>query len=277
MISGAVVIALIALAGGYGYHRDELYFLAAGEHLAIGYPDQGPLTPAIAALMSAIAPDSLTVLRVPSALSTAAIVFLAGLLARELGARQRAQLLASAITAVGAIFLITGHILSTTTFDLLAWTSVCLLVVRLLRGGDPRLWLLVGAIFGLALLNKPLVAFLAAALLAGLLAVGPRQVLRTPWPYLGGLIALALWSPWLIWQAQHGWPQLQVADSIASGASTSSEPGSAFLPFQFLLVSPLLAPVWIAGLVQRGSSRPRFVDRSMPTGWSPRSIPTPTT
>jgi len=55
-ISATVVIALIALAGAYGYHRDEVYFLAAGEQLSFGYPDQGPLTPALAALMSTIAP-----------------------------------------------------------------------------------------------------------------------------------------------------------------------------------------------------------------------------
>ena len=78
-ISATVVIALIALAGAYGYHRDEAYFLAAGEQLSFGHPDQGPLTPALAALMSTIAPGSLTVLRIPAALATGAVVFLTGI------------------------------------------------------------------------------------------------------------------------------------------------------------------------------------------------------
>ena len=85
LIAGAVTVVLVAFASGYGYHRDELYFLAAGEHLDWGYADQGPLTPLIARAMSEIAPDSLTVLRLPSALAAGLIVLITGLLARELG------------------------------------------------------------------------------------------------------------------------------------------------------------------------------------------------
>jgi hypothetical protein len=101
-----------------------------------------------------------------------------------------------------------------------------------------------------SLLNKPLPAFLALGLVAGVAISGPRRLLRDPYAWAGGAIALALFSPWLIWQAQHGWPQIDVSRSIAEGNSTSSQPWWAILPFQFLLISPLLAPVWIAGLVR---------------------------
>lgn len=74
-------LVLLCLSGRYGYHRDELHFLDAGKHLAWGYPDQPPLTPLLARAMSAIAPDSLVVLRLPSTLMSAAVV----LIARELG------------------------------------------------------------------------------------------------------------------------------------------------------------------------------------------------
>ena len=56
-------------------------------------------------------------------------------------------------------------------------------------------------------------------------------------------------SPCILWQAAHDWPQIDVSRSIAAGGSTSSEAWWAVVPFQLLLVSPLLAPVWIAGLV----------------------------
>ena len=95
--------------------------------------------------------------------------------------------------------------------------------------------------------------FLGAALclLLGVGAVlsGPRRLLRSGWLWAGLAVAVALWSPWLIWQAAHGWPQLKVSSSIASGGSASSQPRWAFVPFQFLLVSPVLAPVWVAGLI----------------------------
>ncbi|MFL5854484.1 MAG: ArnT family glycosyltransferase, partial [Solirubrobacteraceae bacterium] len=114
---------LVAFAGGYGYHRDELYFVAAGRHLDWAYADQGPFTPLVARAMSEIAPDSLTVLRIPSALAAGATVLLTGLLARELGGGPRAQVIAAACTAVAGLVLFTGHTLSTSTFDPLAWTD----------------------------------------------------------------------------------------------------------------------------------------------------------
>lgn len=249
-IGGAVFGVLMAFSGGYGYHRDELYFVEAGRHLAFGYPDQGPLTPLIARVMTEIAPDSLVALRLPSALMAAATVVLAGLIAAELGGRRRAQVVAAACTAAAAVVLFVGHLLTTSSFDLLAWTAVTYLAVRAIRTGDDRLWIAAGAVLGLGLLNKPLIAFLAVGLLAGVLIAGPRELLRKPSVWAGAGIALALWTPWIVWQAGHGWPQLDVAESIQGGGSTSSEPRWAFLPFQLLLVSPLLAPVWIAGLVR---------------------------
>jgi hypothetical protein len=256
-VAAAVSLLLVVFAGAYGYHRDELYFLEAGHHLAWGYADQGPLTPLLAHLMDLLSPGSLTVLRVPSALMAGGTVLVTGLIAFELGAGRRAQLIAAACMAVASVLLAVGHLLSTTTFDLLAWTVVTWLVARVVRAGDERLLLVAGLVAGLALLNKPLIAFLLAGLGAGLAVSGPRRLLRSGWLWAGVALALVLWSPWLIWQAQHGWPQLDVSSSIASGGSASSQPRWALLPFQLLLVSPVLAPVWIAGLVAL-ARRPRL-------------------
>jgi 4-amino-4-deoxy-L-arabinose transferase-like glycosyltransferase len=249
LIAGAVTVVLVALASGYGYHRDELYFLAAGRHLAWSFADQGPLTPLVARAMSELAPSSLTVLRVPAAVAAGLTVLLSGALAGELRGGRRAQLLATACAAVASIVLVTGHWLSTSTFDLLAWTALTWLVVRAVRTGDDRLWPAAGVVLGIGLLNKALPAFLAAGLLAGVILVGPRHLLRNRHVWAGCAIALVLWAPWVAWQAGHGWPQLDVSRSVAAGQSASSEPWWAIVPFQFLLVSPPLAAVWIAGLV----------------------------
>src|SRR5437660_2417888 len=96
VLAAAVGLVLIVFAGGYGYHRDELYFLEAGRHLAWGYADQGPLTPFLAHLMDGLSDGSLTMLRVPSALMAAATVLVTGLTALELGGGRRAQLIAAA-------------------------------------------------------------------------------------------------------------------------------------------------------------------------------------
>ncbi len=258
-IAGAVVVVLLAGSDGYGYHRDELYFLVAGRHLAWGYADQGPLTPAIARAMDSFAPGSLVALRFPSALMAGATVVVTGLLAYELGGSRRAQLIAAGCAAVGSFALFVGHVLSTSTFDLLAWACCSWLVARALRTGRHRLWPVAGVVVGIGLLNKPLIAFLAVGLAVSLLLVGPRAVLRDARFWVGVGIAVALWSPWLIWQTSHGWPQLDVSSSIARGGSGSSQPRWLIVPYLFLLVSPVLAPVWLAGLValvRRESMRP---------------------
>jgi hypothetical protein len=234
------------VAGRYGYHRDELYFLRAGRELAFGYVDQPPLAPALAAATDALVPGSLVALRLPSALAAAGVVLLTGLLAREFGGGRAAQLLAATGMAVSAILLAVGHLLSTTTFDLLGWTALSWLLVRALRDGG-RVWLATGAVAGLALQNKLSPAFLVGAVLVGVLAAGPRTALRSPWPWLGGLVASALWAPNLAWQAAHGWPQLDLAGAIAAGSSGTSEPWYLFVPFQLVLISPLLVPVWAVG------------------------------
>lgn len=245
-LGGGVAALLLAFSGRYGYHRDELYFLRAGSEPAFGYADQPPLTPLLAHALDAVSGGSLVVLRTPSALMMGLVVVLTGLIAREFGASRGAQVLAAACMSAAAVLLVIGHLLSTSTLDLLVWTALSWLVVRGLRDGGP-VWLAVGAVAGVGLQNKLLPAFLLAALLVGVLVLGPRGALRSPWPWLGVLLALALWAPNVAWQAANGFPQLALSSAIAGGSSGTSEPWYVFLPFQLVLVSPALVPVWALG------------------------------
>ena len=245
-LAGGVVLLLVSVAGRYGYHRDELYFLRAGREPAFGYVDQPPLSPLLAHAADTLFRGSLVGLRLPSALAAGLTVLCTGLIARELGGGRAAQALAAGCMAVSSILLGTGHLLSTTTFDLLAWTGLSWLIMRGLRTGGP-VWLAMGAVAGAALQNKTTPLFLLAAVTVGVLLVGPRAALRSPWPWLGGLLALALWAPNLAWQAAHGFPQLALSRAIAAGSSGTSEPWYAVLPYQVLLVSPVLVPVWAVG------------------------------
>jgi hypothetical protein len=215
----AVLLAslLIALSDRYGYYRDELYFIAGGKHLAWGYPDQ----PAIARLMTALAPGSLVM--APAAVGAGG---------RDPGRPDRAAHPRAGRPASGPDAGWCGrragpggdrtfHWLETATFNLLVWALLLWLLVRILRTGDQRLWLVAGLTAGAGLLNSDLVAFLIAAVVA---AAGPRAPLRSGWFYAGGAIALALWVPYLAWQGRHGWPELTVAHSIAAGQSGTSAP-----------------------------------------------------
>ncbi len=247
LIATAFAVVLLAGSSGYGYHRDELYFIAIGGHPALGYVDQPPLVPLLAHGIDALSGHSLGWLRVPPALAGALVVLVTGLIAREFGARRDAQLLAAGSMAVAAILVSVSHLATTSAFDLLAWSVVLWLVVRALRD-DRRTWLLVGLAAGISLEIKTLPVFLLGALLLGVLIAGPRQVLVSRWLWAGAAIALVLWAPNLIWQATHGWPQLTLSTSIAAGRSGTSQPRWLFIPYQVVLISPVLVPVWIAGL-----------------------------
>lgn len=246
--AGAVFVLLVAVSGRYGYHRDELYFLAAGHHLAWGYPDQPPFVPFLAHVMSSIAPGSLPLLRLPSAIASAVDVLLAARLAREFGASRGGQTLAAAAMATAPFLIGSGHLTSTATFDLTAWTALLYLFVRILRTGNDRLFVVAGVIAGVGLMDNDLVAFLLAGLGVGVLISGPRGLFRSRWLWVGVVIAAAMWAPYLIWQGQNGWPELTVSRNIASGGSGSSTPRWALVPMQLVLGNLWLTPVWVVGL-----------------------------
>ncbi len=245
-IAGLQALVLIATSTRYGYHRDELYFIVAGSHPAFGYPDQPPIVPLVSWLMHDLAPGSLLLLRLPSAIVAAATTVLAALVAREVGGLSREQAIAAACTAVSGFALAVGHIVTTTTFDLLSTTLFLWLVVRALaRRSGPSL-LAAGVVVGLGFEAKPQVAVVAVMAAVGLAVVGPRWPLTSPWTAGGALAAVLLAAPFLVWQQRHGWPQVEVAGNIAG----SAEGGRAgFVPFQLVMVSPVLVPVWIAGLL----------------------------
>ena len=243
-----LAVVLIALSGRYGYHRDELYFLACGRHLAWGYPDQPPLTPFLAWAMNGIGHGALVVFRLPATLAAAAVTLLTALMARDLGGGRFAQVLAAVTMALSTYVLLSGHLLVTSTVDLLVWVTVTWLVLRILRGGDERLWLAVGAASGLGFLNKQLPIVLLLGLLVGvLLTPSARHVLRSPWLWAGMAIAAAMWAPVLLWQADHGWPQVTLAGQIRDEYGSVGE-RLGFFALQIVLFSVGAAYLWVTGL-----------------------------
>ncbi|HEX3004601.1 MAG TPA: glycosyltransferase family 39 protein [Angustibacter sp.] len=254
-VAAGTTTLLLALAGRYGPHRDELYFVAAGRHLQWGYPDQPPLTPLIARLADTVAPGSLLALRLQPALAIGVVVLLVAGLARQLGGGSGAQLLAALATGGGAGVLAVGHLLSTSTTDLLVWTAVIRLTVTALQRNDSRWWLAVGAALGVGLENKHLVAFLAAGLVIGIVATPSlRHHLRSPWAWGGALLAVALWAPNLWWQQAHGWPQLELGADVRAEYGTLG--GAAMLVgFQLILLGPVASVLVVRGL--RGGLRRR--------------------
>ena len=195
--------------GNYGYFRDELYYMAAAEHLALGYVDFPPFVALVTALTRLLLGDSTVALRFLPALAGALVVVLAGLMARELGGGRFAQGLAALATLVAPSFLVMGTFISMDAFDQLFWVSAAYVLILILKQDRLRLWLLFGLIAGLGVLTKITVLYFGFAVFAALLLTSSRRHLLAPWPWLGGAIAVLFLLPYIFWQITHGWPTLE--------------------------------------------------------------------
>lgn len=243
---GAVALHLLC-AERYGYFRDELYFIACGQHLAWGYVDQPPFIAAAARLVTGLFGESLLGLRLLPALASGGLVALTGWLARRLGGGTYALALSGVAVALAPIFLAFGHLMTMNAFEPLFWMGCAALLVQLVRTGEQRLWLAVGGAVGVGILNKHSMAFLTLCLALGLVLTPQRRLMRSRWLVLGAVLATGIVLPHVLWQLSHGWPMLEL---LRNGQLYKNAPFALgeFLSGQVLLVHPLFVPLWLAGL-----------------------------
>jgi Dolichyl-phosphate-mannose-protein mannosyltransferase len=252
--AGTAIIAYVALvrvvlyffAGpNYGYFRDELYYLACGEHPAWGYVDQPPLIAWTAWLLQHTIGTSLWALRLLPALAGVATILLAGLLARELGGRRWAMFLASLAALMAPVSLALSHLFTMNAFDPLLWAAIAYLVIRIARSGDERLWLAIGALSGITILNKYAILFWLSGLILGICLTPLRQSLRHQWFWFGCALATVLAVPNFIWQWQHQFPFLQLMHNVRESGRDIVLPPLPYLQAQAQMlgfVAALLVP-----------------------------------
>ncbi len=259
LTSGPALVAYLALArlvlhfwtnagGGYGYFRDELYYLACADHLDAGYVDQPPLSIFVLALSRLIFGDSLFALRLLPAVAGAALVFLTGQLARLLGGGRTAQVLAALGALISPILLAFGTIYSMNALDLLFWTLAAYLSLRLVRTHEPRFWMGLGLVIGLGALNKISMIWFGAGLVAGILLSPYRTMLRSRWAVVAAGIAVLCFLPFALWNVAHDFAHLEFIRNATAGKYGGLSPFT-FLRDQLLLHNPVSIPLWGAGLV----------------------------
>jgi hypothetical protein len=237
----------IALAGRYGIFRDELYYVACGKHLALGYVDHPPLVALMARVTGVLLGDSVRALRVMPALCAAAMVLLCAELARTLGGGWFAQQLAAVCIVVAPELLGNCHILSMNCVLPVAWTAAAICAVQALMHGRPRAWIGFGLACGVGLLAKHSTLAFGAGIAVGLLMTARRRALLTRGPWLGLGIALLLFAPNLAWEQIHGWPTLEFMRNAATEKMTAM-PALTFVHAQIDDMLPLTLPVWLAGV-----------------------------
>ena len=247
MFAIATFVLHIAVAGSYGYQRDELYFMHCARHLAWGYVDQPPLIAVIAKVAVFLFGDSLYGIRLLPAVAAAATVVVTGRIARRLGGGPFAQTIAMLGIALAPFYLAIGNLLTMNAFEPLLWIGAAYLFFKANDNDRPLTWAALGTVAGLGLINKYSTFFFLGSCVVAIVLSPERRSLARPGFALAVAIAFALVAPTLVWQAAHGWPQLEVLRNAADYKNVVVGPLT-FYAQQILMMSPLTAPIWIAGL-----------------------------
>lgn len=201
----------------YGFHRDELLYLAMGRHLQLWRMDFPPGIALLAEASRSVLGDSLPAIRLAPALAGTALLVAAALFARELGGGRWAQSLAALAVLASPLFLRSANLLQPVVFDQVAWTAALFALTRISSNGAPRWWMALGAALGVGLLLKFSIAFIGVAMVAAILVTPLRRWLLTPWPWLALAIALLLGSPSIVGQIELGFPVLGQLDDLREG------------------------------------------------------------
>jgi hypothetical protein len=226
---------------GYGFHRDELATIDDAKHLAWGYVAYPPLT----AFFADATPAALRFL--PS-LAQSLVIILSAAMARRFGGGKAAQWIAAGAVAVSPISLSASALYQYVAFDFLWWVLIAFLVVRLVDSQDPRWWVPIGAVIGLAALTKYTVIFLVAGLAVGFFTSSLRKQITSRWLWGGAILSILIALPHLLWQMQNDFITLDFLESIHARDVRIGRTDS-FIADQFLsAANPVTIPLWIAGL-----------------------------
>ena len=209
------LILLIIFAGNYGLFRDEYYYIATSRHLALGYVDLQPLSAFILAISRILFGDSIFGIRIFSYIAGSAIVFISGLIAREMNGSKFAQIFTAFLVIFSGVILGVSSYFSMNSFDILLSALMFYFLVRLINTSNPKLWLVIGLLFGIGLQNKLTFLFLGFGLAVGLVLTKNRNQLKSKELWIGAAIALIIFLPNIIWQIANNYPTLEFMRNAA--------------------------------------------------------------
>ncbi|HXY11511.1 MAG TPA: glycosyltransferase family 39 protein [Terriglobales bacterium] len=242
-----LLLHLLTSVRRYGYFRDELYYLDLARHLDWGYVDCAPLV-AVYAKVALLVGGSLAALRIISAIAGVLLIAITTLLVRELGGKRFAQLLAGISILLCPAYLVMNSLMTMNAFEPIYWMACALVLARILRTGNSRLWLWFGFLAGIGLENKHSTLSFGFAVVVALLLTQYRREFAKRWIWVAGVLALALFLPNIIWQIRHHFPTIEDLENVRRSGKNVVLGPIAFMKEQILVMGPILLFVWLPGL-----------------------------
>jgi len=248
-IAAAMAILHIATNNRYGFHRDELQFLSDARHLDWGFVPYPPFTSFVEHIGIALFGVSMVGLRLFSVIAQAIVIYVSGLMARDLGGGRLAQVSAALAVGLSPLPLFEGTEFQYSSFDFLWWVLIAYFTIRLLKTENPRWWLAIGAAVGLGLLTKYSIVFYIAGIVCGLALTRARRYFLNAWLWAGIGLALLIFLPNFLWLLRHDFISYHFLQHIHV-RDVDQGRARGFFMGQFLLnINTFAAPLSIAGLI----------------------------
>ncbi|MFC7609350.1 glycosyltransferase family 39 protein [Teichococcus aestuarii] len=202
---------------------DEAYYWVWGRALSLSYYDHPPMVALWTALGSALAGDTALGLRLLGPLGVAAASLLLADAGERLFPGRQAGPWAAALLNATLLFGAGAVLMTPDTPLLVFWCAALWALARLQASQDGRWWLAFGLLAGLGLLSKYTTVLLGGGVVLWLLLEpGARRWLADWRLWAGGALALLVFSPVILWNAQHDWVSFAKQGGRAGATATGS-------------------------------------------------------
>ena len=248
ILAGARLLLHCATNWNYGFHRDELVVLDDARYLDWGYVAYPPFTPFVARIALLLFGPSLVGLRFFAALAQSLAIILTAMMARELGGKRWAQIVAALAMAIAPISVCMGTMFQYITFDFLWWVLAAWIFLRLINSENPRWWLGLGAVFGLGMMSKYTMIFFIAGIGVAVLLTPARRYLKSPWLWAGAALSVVIFAPNVVWQIRHHFVSLTFLEHIHARDVEIGRTDGFLLQQLFASANLFTLPLWLAGL-----------------------------
>lgn len=232
----------------YGFFIDEFYYLACANHPALGYVDHPPLAPLLLTVFTSIFGKSIYAVRFLPALASSVSVFLTGKLTEQIGGKRQAQILAALALVCTPVALAFAGFYSMNVFEPLLTIIMVMISVDMIKKNDSHKWLAMGLVMGIGIMNKHTFVIAIIMFMAAMFIGGHWRLFFNRWFLLGGVIAVLIVLPNILWQAANGFPSAEFYHNITNGKNIDTPPLQ-FIIGQIITMSPSNVIIWLAGTI----------------------------
>lgn len=248
--SAAMILKLIlhfSTNTHYALHRDEMLYFNMADHPAFGYASVPPMIGWLAWIVKTLFGYSVFGIRFFPALLGVASLFLVAKTVKDLGGGLLALIIAASAFVFSTGFLLFDTLFTPNVLEQFLWLLLTYLIFRMTRDDNPRLWLWIGLVTGLAFLTKYSIVFFAGGFVLALGLSAYRRLFRSRYFAFALILALLLALPNILWQFGHGLPVIHHLQELKR--TQMAHMNYLFFLSDLFSLNSLSTGIWLFGLL----------------------------